>query len=400
MRCAVDTTSYEKRRPSVDLSITEMLENRQSLGIYIHIPFCKSRCIYCDFVSSVDSPVQRDKYVDYLCKQIRLAGKEYGNRYTVDTIYIGGGTPTLLDNRQLSIIGKEIEKAFYCDLKEFSVEANPCTVDREKLIALKEMGVTRLSIGVQSFNGSLLKMLGRRHDSKRAEEAVKLAVEYGFDVSVDAMIGLPEQIKEDVETFIDKADLLGVKHISLYMLSVENGTRLKELVDNHKLVTPSDDETAEMYECACLQLENQGYQRYEISNFCKDGKISRHNMHYWQCADYLGLGMGAHSFINGERWRNADMFYEYYGALDKDIYKFDVIKLSVEEREAEFIMLALRLKDGINTLEFKVRFGFDFALKYQKALEKNKKYLDISQDRISIKYKYLQLMNSIIVDFI
>ncbi|MDE5654707.1 MAG: radical SAM family heme chaperone HemW [Clostridia bacterium] len=372
----------------------------KSLGIYIHIPFCKSRCIYCDFISSVDDCAQRDKYVEYLCKQIKMASKEYAQDYLVDTIYLGGGTPTLLDAEQLKTICAEISNGFTCNIKEFSIEANPCTVDKAKLIALKEIGVTRLSFGVQSFNDDLLNMLGRRHNAKQAEYAVTLAKELGFEVSVDAMIGLPNQTKSDVKYFIDRAEKLGVEHISVYMLSVEDGTKLKNLIEQGKLIAKSDDELAQLYEYACRCLEKYNFHRYEISNFCKNKKLSYHNLRYWQCLDYLGLGMGAHSLIDGERWRNAENFEEYYTGIDEGKYRYDLQKLSKEDMESEYIMLSLRLENGVDLAEFSQRFGYDFLNKYSQAIKENKNYLEITDNKVSIKYEYLQLMNGIIAEFI
>ncbi|MDE7071323.1 MAG: radical SAM family heme chaperone HemW [Clostridia bacterium] len=380
--------------------IDNYVSQNKSLGIYIHIPFCKSRCIYCDFISSVDDCGQREKYVRYLCKQIRLASVEYSKDYIVDTVYIGGGTPTLLDIDQLKVIGKEIFGGFNCNLKEFSIEANPCAVDREKLVALKEIGVNRLSFGVQSFNDDLLKMLGRRHNAEQAEYAVQLAKELGFEVSIDAIIGLPNQTEDDVKDFIDRAEKLGVEHVSVYMLSVEDGTKLKSLIEQGKLIAKSDDELAQLYEYACLCLKKYNFQRYEISNFCKNQKVSYHNLRYWQCLDYLGLGMGAHSLINNERWRNADNFEEYYLGIDDKNYRHDVQKLSKEDVESEFIMLSLRLQKGVDLAEFFQRFGHDFLNSYSQAIKKNKDYLEITPNSVSIKYEYLHLMNGIIVDFI
>ena len=375
-------------------------QNKPSLGIYIHIPFCKSRCIYCDFVSSVDDRLQREKYVQYLCKQIKLASEEYSKDYTVDTIYFGGGTPTLLDVEQLKAICGEIFEGFNCNLKEFSIEANPCSVDKEKLIALKNIGITRLSFGVQSFNDELLKMLGRRHNSKQAEEVVRLAKELGFEVSVDAMIGLPNQTKGDVKDFIDRAEKLGVDHISVYMLSIEEGTKLKRLIDEGSLIAKSDDELADFYEYACQSLEKYGFERYEISNFCKNQNVSHHNLRYWKHLDYLGLGISAHSLIKDERWRNSNNFDEYYKSVDNIQYRFDLQKLSKEDIESEYIMLSFRLKDGIDLSEYSKMFGSDFLRKYSQAIEKNKNYLVITNNNVSIKYEYLQLMNGIVVDFI
>ena len=366
----------------------------------MHVPFCKSRCAYCDFISSIDSFAQRRKYVEYLQRQIDIAAEKYGDKYNVDTLYMGGGTPTLLDSSQLKDVTDKIYKGFQCNLKEFTVEGNPCTVDNEKLTALKDCGVGRLSIGVQSFDNALLKMLGRRHDAEEAKRAVKLAKGYGFDVSVDAMIGLPGQKTLDIKQFIDIAADMDVDHISVYMLSVESGTALDKNIKEGKLAAKSDDEIADDYQYACEILGKKGYARYEISNFCRDGKASYHNLRYWQRCDYLGLGMGAHSLIGDERWRNAETFDEYYNAIDNLDYRFDVEPLSAKDRESEFIMLNFRLTKGIDFAEFTKKFGSDFMIKYKSAIEKNKNYLQITSKNISIKYEYLQLMNSIAVDFI
>ncbi len=258
----------------------------------------------------------------------------------------------------------------------------------------------RLSIGVQSFDNALLKMLGRRHDAEEAKRAVKLAKGYGFDVSVDAMIGLPGQKILDIKQFIDIAADMDVDHISVYMLSVESGTALDKNIKEGKLAAKSDDEIADDYQYACEMLAKKGYARYEISNFCRDGKASYHNLRYWQRCDYLGLGMGAHSLIGDERWRNAETFDEYYNAIDNLDYRFDVEPLSAEDRESEYIMLNFRLTKGIDFAEFTKKFGSDFMIKYKSAIEKNKNYLQITSQGISIKYEYLQLMNSIAVDFV
>lgn len=372
----------------------------RSLGIYVHVPFCKSRCTYCDFISSIDSSENRNKYTQYLQRQTQLSGRRYGGSYVVDTLYFGGGTPTLLDKEQFNGITQKIFSSFKCDIKEFTVEANPCTVTDEKLAYLKDCGVSRLSLGVQSFDDSLLRMLGRRHSADEAKTAIALAKKYCFDVSADAMIGLPNQKISDIKNFVDIAGDLGVDHISVYMLSVEDGTVLHRQIREGKLAEKTDDEIADFYEYACRRLQESGYERYEISNFCKNGKKSLHNLRYWQCKDYLGLGMGAHSLLDGERWRNAETFEEYYKAVDNDSYRIDIQKLSEIDKEREYIMLGFRLSDGISLTQFENFFNCNFLEKYKNALEKNKNYLQINSNSVSIKYEYLQLMNSIIIDFI
>lgn len=374
---------------------------KRKLGLYLHIPFCKSRCIYCDFVSSLGDCKSMDKYVDYLCRQIKADGEKYSGKYVVDTIYFGGGTPTLLSGENLQKLANTIKDNFELNIKEFSVEANPCTVDREKLQALKDVGVTRISVGVQSFNDKLLKMLGRRHDAQMAKRAIKLVLRMGFDVSVDCMLGLPNQTLEDIKDFVDIAYNLGVEHISAYTLSVEEGTPLERLIEQKILQEKSDDEVAIFYEYTCKLLKERGYTRYEVSNFCKRGKYSFHNLRYWQGEDYLGLGLSAHSLIDGERWRITDNFDEYYSGVDKGSdLRLDREILSVDEKKSEMIMLALRLDEGLNIGKYENAFGGSFADEYAYAIEKNKNYVDFDGKRLRIKDEYVEVMNSIVVDFI
>ncbi len=375
--------------------------NDKKLGIYLHIPFCKSRCVYCDFVSSVAKAEDMDCYVNRLCSQIKDEGARYSDCYTVDTVYFGGGTPTLLSEENLSRLSEEIKRNFKLDIKEFTVEANPCTVDVKKLSALKESGVTRLSIGVQTFNDRLLKMLGRRHDRLQAINAIKIAKELGFDVSADCMLALPKQTFEDVKEFVEIADGLGVEHISAYMLSVEEGTPLQKLIDDKTLVQKSDDESAEFYDYICSILKDKGYRRYEVSNFCKNNKTSAHNLKYWQRKDYLGMGLSAHSLIDGVRWRCANNFEEYYRLLDKNQpIRLDREVLSEEDKKSEFIMLALRLKEGLDVEEYEMTFGVNFAKEYSYALKKNSQFILFDSKRLWIKEEYIKVMNSIVVDFL
>ena len=373
---------------------------KKNLGLYLHIPFCKSRCIYCDFVSSVSDCKSMDKYVEYLSRQIIDEGKRYSRDNVVDTIYFGGGTPTLLSNYNIQKIVKTIKDTFELNLKEFSIEANPCTVDREKLQTLKDSGFTRISIGVQSFNDNLLKMLGRRHNAQQAKRAIKLALEYGFDVSVDCMLALPNQTKSDIKEFVDIASDLGVEHISAYMLSVEEGTRLKELIEQNLLAEKSEDESAEFYEYMVKLLNKRGYSRYEVSNFCKKEKYSFHNLRYWNCDDYLGLGLSAHSLVNGERWRCTDNFEDYYNYIDdNEPIRLDRIKLSIDDKKSEMIMLALRLNNGLDIEKYEKIFDEDFSKEYANALVKNADYMNFDGKKLSIKKDYIKVMNSIVVDF-
>lgn len=377
------------------------MDDRKSLGIYIHIPFCRSRCIYCDFTSCVGDERAREKYCGYLKKEICLAAQKYSKDYTVDTLYLGGGTPSLLNKESFCDIAKCVKDNFDCKLKEFSVEVNPCTATREKFEAFQKAGVTRVSIGVQSFDDKLLKMLGRAHDRECAVGAIKLAKEYPFEVSADCMTGLPGQTKENVEEFAKVASELLVDHVSVYMLSVEEGTELSRLIEKGMLTPKSDDEIAELYDTACKALKEKGYERYEISNFAKDGKVSLHNLRYWRRQDYLGLGLSAHSLLGNIRTFNPNTFEEYYSSIDAEVLPAKTEDIIDEDgQKEEFVMLALRLKEGIDVDKYNALFGGDFKEEYKYALIKDARYLQVSDNRVAIKDEYLSVMNGIIVDFL
>jgi len=377
------------------------MSEREKAGIYLHIPFCKSRCVYCDFVSSLCNPAHQQKYVDYLCRQIRLAAREYADSYIVDTLYFGGGTPSVLDNGQLAALGKEISRSFNCDIREFTVECNPGDIDDAKLQVLKDMGATRISLGVQSFDDALLKTLGRRHSAKDAIAAAKLAIKRELDVSVDCMIGLPGQTLQDAQLFADTADSLGIEHVSVYMLSVEDGTALKKMIDEGALTAKSDDEQADFYEFAYRAFCEKGFERYEVSNFCKNGKYALHNLGYWRRKDYIGLGVAAHSLTLGQRWCNPDGFDEFYAGVDSGrLKKSDLQILSEKDVREETVMLAMRLKNGLDCAEYYRKFGVKFEDEYDAAIAKNASYLDLKDGRAAIKDDYLAVMNSIVADFL
>ena len=244
-------------------------------------------------------------------------------------------------------------------------------------------------------------MLGRAHDRECAVGAIKLAKEYPFEVSADCMTGLPGQTKENVEEFAEVASELLVDHVSVYMLSVEEGTELSRLIEKGMLTPKSDDEVAELYDTACKALKEKGYERYEISNFAKDGKVSLHNLRYWRRQDYLGLGLSAHSLLGNIRTFNPNTFEEYYSSIDAEVLPAkteDII--DADGQKEEFVMLALRLKEGIDVDKYNALFGGDFKEEYKYALIKDARYLQVSDNRVAIKDEYLSVMNGIIVDFL
>ena len=311
-----------------------------TLGIYIHVPFCGRKCAYCDFYSVNWS---RSSAVDYTAAVLRNIRHYSDSARTVDTVYFGGGTPSLLAAEQIGSIISEIRSCFVLEESaEITLEANPCTLNAEKLRELRSIGVNRLSVGVQSMIDRELKTLGRLHTAERAEQAVLEAAKAGFDnISCDLMIALPDQKPEDMRFSIERMAVLPIQHISAYILKTENGTPFDCAEIRDRL--PDEDSTAELYLAMVELLEKQGFMQYEVSNFAKEGFESRHNCRYWKCMDYLGIGPGAHSCYEGKRF-----------AVERDLEAFiadDVQQVTVTDESPcgfeEFAMLRLRLKEGL-----------------------------------------------------
>ncbi|MGN0797346.1 MAG: radical SAM family heme chaperone HemW [Christensenellales bacterium] len=369
----------------------------ENIGVYIHIPFCLSRCHYCDFVSSIAKQEQIDRYVEAVVKEIKLLARQIKYHYVVDTIYIGGGTPSVLSAKQLGHIVFNLRKALKCDIREFTVEVNPCSVDEAKIIAYKRMGVTRVSIGVQTFNPDVARAIGRRHTPEQAMQAIKWVVESGLDCSVDAMLGLPKQTIEDIDEFVKIVRDNGVGHVSAYMLKLEEGTAMYTSMQRGQLDLPDEDATCDMYEHIKSRLEDIGFHRYEVSNFCCEGKESKHNLKYWQCKQYVGLGLGAHSLIGNRRLYNPSDSEEYYDKIDNgELAQKLEQKLSLKDMMDERIMLGLRMDEGMDIDRFNSDFDIDFLDTYRQKLQTVQQYLNLSQERMSIKEEYMGVMNSII----
>ena len=373
----------------------------ENIGVYIHIPFCLSRCYYCDFVSSIAKQEQIDRYVEAVVKEIKLLARQIKYHYIVDTVYIGGGTPSVLSAKQLGHIVFNLRKALKCDIQEFTVEVNPCSVDRAKITVYKRMGATRVSIGVQTFNPVVAKAIGRRHTPEQAMQAVKWVVESGLDCSVDAMLGLPNQSIEDIDEFVEIVKNSGVGHVSAYMLKLEEGTAMYDAKQRGQLDLPDEDATCDMYDHIKARLEDIDFHRYEVSNFCREGKESKHNLKYWQCKQYVGVGLGAHSLIGNRRLYNPSNFEEYYDKIDngKLAQKLEQ-KLSLKDMMDERIMLGLRMDEGMDIVRFNADFDIDFLDTYRQKLQKVQQYLKVSNKRVAIKQEYMGVMNSIISQLI
>lgn len=329
-------------------------------GMYIHIPFCHQICHYCDFNKVFFNNQPVDEYIESIGQELKLM-KEEGLSFTaLETVFIGGGTPTSLSERQLerllSIIGTYVDIP---SLKEFTTEANPDELTAGKLTVLKRGGINRLSIGVQSFDEELLKKIGRTHNAEDPIRVIKEAREIGFDnISIDLIYGLPGQTIEQWQATLNQATALDLEHYSGYSLIVESKTVFYNLMNKGKLPLPGEDAEAQMLEMLIAHMEEKGRKQYEISNFAKPGHESMHNLLYWQNEAYVGVGAGAHGFVNGERYSNVGPLKRYMAALEegkRPIYQIHEVT-EVEAMEEE-MFLGLRKKTGVSSTHFEEKFG-------------------------------------------
>lgn len=361
-------------------------------GIYIHIPFCRSKCPYCDFYSCIGSETQYDIYTDNLCRQINEFSK---NKNIVgDTLYFGGGTPTVIGAERVSKIISAAKKSFGLEFSdtEITVEVNPekNDINFEKLFYA---GCNRISIGVQSAVDDELKFLGRIHNTDDTEKCIVSAKKAGFDnMSFDLMVALQGQTDESLRKSVEFCVSHGAKHISAYILKIEKGTVFYKNKD--KMALPDDEKTADMYEYLCMLMKEYGYKHYEISNFCIDGYESKHNLKYWHDEEYIGFGPSAHSFLCGKRfYRPADFSRFCTGELIADGSGGDV---------EEFIMLGLRLSEGITNGRFRLRFGYDIPEKY---ISRAKRFADLGlvkifSDGFALTEKGFMVSNSLIAEIL
>ena len=331
---------------SASNSFMELIMSK-SIGLYLHIPFCKSKCPYCDFYSTRAGKNEYDSYINALKEKLQYWSTLH--KGTVKTVYIGGGTPSVLGAERLCNILNYANEYFAIEPDaEITVEINPDSGKKLDFISMKNAGFNRLSIGMQSAVSAELKKLGRIHTADDAKETINRAKSAGFNnISLDLMTGIPLQTKESLKQSIDFCVECGVTHISSYILKIEENTKFAQI--ENKLNLPNDDEQAELYLYTVELLENYGYNQYEISNFAKAGFESKHNSSYWECGEYIGIGPSAHSFFNGKRF-----FY------DRNIENFKnnkIIDDGLGGSAEEYIMLSLRLKKGLNSFEFSKKYG-------------------------------------------
>ncbi len=375
------------------------------LGIYIHIPFCKQKCKYCDFNSYSGIRSMSSSYANALIDEINkseLRGK------AADTVYIGGGTPTFIAAEYTEQVMRAINEDFAINPDaEITIECNPGTADFEKLSRLRDCGINRISIGCQSADDGILKTLGRIHTYAEFEECYFTARKAGFDnISVDLMFGLPGQSLKIWRDTLDRVISLEPEHISVYSLKIEEGTPFFDMLKDGVLNIPDDDANREMYDTAVEILNDNGYNRYEISNFAKTGHESRHNLLYWQCDDYIGFGAGACSCIGGKRFSNEYDINDYISKIGESgsaVIKSEAAAGSPADLMSEFMFLGLRLDRGVSKSEFAKRFNKDV---YEVFGEQLRRHTDVTRTLIDdgksirIKPEYTYVSNIIMSDFV
>lgn len=356
------------------------------IGLYIHIPFCLTKCPYCDFYSVKYGKTLAEEYKNAVIRNLN----HYKN-LKFDTVYFGGGTPILLWKEICEILGK----ISLSDKAEITLEANPCVAFKKNLTELKSAGVNRLSLGVQSLNDNELKALGRRHNKATAVKAIETAYSCGFDnISADIMLATPFQTAESLEETVSELAKLPVTHVSAYMLKIEENTPFA----NMDLPLPDEDDTCKMYLNTVKQLDLMGFKQYEISNFAKEGFICRHNMKYWNCEEYLGIGPAAHSYYNGERFF-ADRDIDKFIRSDRQITIREDYEAAIYGGYEEYAMLRLRLTEGLNLDKYE-QHGGDAKRLLIEAAKIPKEFFNCDGENISLTPSGFLVSNTIIANLL
>ncbi len=341
-----------------DLTLGQKINNSLA-GIYIHIPFCKQACYYCDFHFSTNKSYM-DKMVTAICQEIAMQ-KDYLGGELLETIYFGGGTPSILESRHLEKILEAIQKNFSIDPKrEVTLEANPDDITKGKLKFYREVGINRFSIGIQSFNSGFLKYINRAHTADEAINSLRLVKEMGFEnVSIDLIYGMPSDDHKIWQRDLEMAMSLKLPHISSYCLTIEKSTVFGNWLDAGKIKQVSDEFAAIQFEMLLETLDKNGYEQYEISNFALPGYISKHNSNYWRHKKYLGVGPGAHSFNLENRHFNVSHNQQYMASISTGKIPFSLEKLTVEEKINDYILTSLRTKWGCDLSYIKEKYDYD-----------------------------------------
>ncbi|HAN09891.1 MAG TPA: oxygen-independent coproporphyrinogen III oxidase [Clostridiales bacterium] len=376
----------------------------KEIGLYIHIPFCESKCFYCDFLSFDNKSDNIEGYINLLCEDI-VNLKDKLNSLQINTIFIGGGTPSILSTAQL-------EKLLYCMLeninmkyvKEFSIESNPNSLTLDKIKIMKDYKINRVSIGLQAWQDELLKKLGRVHTQKDFLVAYNNLKNQGIDnINVDLMFSLPNQTLAMLKETLYNVSKLDIKHISFYGLTLEKGTKMMDLYTRGGLDLPDEKLDREMYHLICDFLSNIGYNQYEISNFAKDGYECKHNLIYWDAKEYLGLGLGAHSYYNNERYHNTKNIDIYSKeVLNNNVIQYNIEKIDTKAKYEEFMFLGLRKTIGVSKLDFRNIFGVDIDDVYLKTIDGliNKGLIEHKGDYIRLTRFGIDVSNKVLLEFL
>lgn len=376
----------------------------ENIGIYVHIPFCKKKCNYCDFVSFANMEKNEEDYINALKKEIEYKSR---NKYQISTIFIGGGTPSFINENYIKDILNVIQENFIVNKDaEITIEVNPGTANKEKLEVYKKSGINRLSIGLQSTNNKILEQIGRIHTFEQFLETYKLAKEVGFEnINVDLMLALPNQTMEDLQESVEQVIQLNPKHISVYSLILEEGTVLNEQVRNNIITLPDEEIERKMYWQVKNMLERSGYIHYEISNFAKKGYESKHNTDCWKQKPYIGIGLAAHSYLNNTRFSNIDNLQKYIQNIQQENYEKNIIvheNQTIQDAQKEYMLLGLRKIEGVNIQEFKNKYVENPIYIFRGELEKlvKKELIEIDLNYIKLTPKGLDLANMVWEEFI
>lgn len=377
-----------------------MKNNRRiPLELYVHIPFCVRKCQYCDFLSGPSDEETKDRYIEALLKEIRAA--EHTEDYEIVSVFIGGGTPSALKAEAIASIMRTLqEQFFFCEDAEVTIEANPGTVDLEKLTIYRNVGINRLSLGLQSTDAEELKLLGRIHSYEEFLKSYEWARKAGFsNINIDLMFAIPGQTGEAWRQHLYQVAELNPEHISAYSLIIEEGTPFAE----QNLDLPDEDTEYQMYEDTAEILERYGYRQYEISNYAKQGYMCRHNAGYWQRLEYLGFGLGASSLYGGMRFSNTHQMQEYLKeSRNPDQIRKDVTVLSRNEQIEEFMFLGLRMTEGISEKKFEENFDVRLMDVYGDILQKYEEtgFMEHIETKWRLTRKGIHVSNHILADFL
>lgn len=372
----------------------------KEISLYIHIPFCKNKCFYCDFTSFSSMEKYMPAYIEALEKEINLRC----NNYKIRSLFIGGGTPSYLNVSELNKLMEIVSKLKYVENAEKTMECNPGTLSEEKISIIKKGGINRLSFGLQSTQDRLLKKIGRIHNYNDFTHNYFLARSYGFNnINVDIMFGLPTQTIKEWEESLNKIIEIKPEHISAYSLIVEENTPFYTLFNEDKLKLPTENEEREMYHLGAKILENNGYHQYEISNFAKENKECFHNKIYWQCEEYIGVGLAASSYINNTRIKNVSKIEEYINKINENTCISIIENVNTKEDNIEeFMFMGLRMIKGIKETDFMKRFGVSVDSIYKEVINKNIDIglLERNNGRIYLTKKGIELSNTVMSDMI